>query len=110
VKPPALQLLAVALPRTGNAFVISVNSTKPGTLYYAASLLAAAAPTRTQLLRPATYAAANFSGQAMVAVGGAVVNVTLCVASSASFQLWAVQEDLEGQFAGRQPNYSPVTR
>lgn len=107
---PQLLRLTTTIAATGNRYTLAVNATKPGTLYYMATKAGAPTPTRQHLLQPGTYpATANFSGQLFMPTANRVSSIVLCIADPLSLTLWAVQQDLEGQFPGRTPNYSNVT-
>ncbi|PNH00991.1 hypothetical protein TSOC_013152 [Tetrabaena socialis] len=109
-RPPAILALVATASTVGNRFTLTANSSKPGTLRFIAVHPGSPVPTREQLLAPASYAAANFSGVLVLPTAFAAASVALCVADGASLQVWGVQEDLEGTFAGRLPNYSNITR
>ncbi|GIL91060.1 hypothetical protein Vretifemale_18750, partial [Volvox reticuliferus] len=108
--PPVIHSLTIYLTPTGNRLIISVNASKPGTLHYIALPLGASVPTRQQLLEPVTAATANFSGQMPVTTALSIASAVLCVADGRSYEIWAMQEDTEGQHPNRQPNYSNITR
>ncbi|GLC59525.1 hypothetical protein PLESTB_001496700 [Pleodorina starrii] len=105
--PPIIHSLTTSLAPTGNRLMISVNASKPGTLLYVAVRPGAAIPTRQQLLQPAAF---NFSGQVPVPAALGLASSVICVLDGGSYEIWAVQEDTEGQYPNRQPNYSNITR
>ncbi|KAG2444871.1 hypothetical protein HXX76_001609 [Chlamydomonas incerta] len=111
--PPSIQALSSTTATSGNRLTLAVNASKAGTLYFLAIRAGGPVPSRQQLLQPATYPApafANFSGSVQVQAAWTPASAGLCVADGATFQIWAVLEDLEGTFPGRTPNYSNVTR
>lgn len=108
---PIIYSLRVTTAASGNTFIVSVNASKPGTLFFATTRPPQAGPARIdQLLAPSTASGFNFSGSMAVPSAGVVAQRTLCVADGALLRLWAVLQDMEGSFEGRVPNNSTLTR
>lgn len=109
--PPIIHSLTTTTSTSGNTFLITLNASKPGILYYVATSAGQASPARIdQLLRPRPTHGFNLSGSMAVASDSNIAQTTLCVADGRSLQLWAVLQDLEGSFPGRVPNNSTMVR
>lgn len=93
--------------------LLAVNASKPGALRFLARRPAQPAPTGAAALLDAVaannLAAANFTGSVVIPAGGYATAV-MCVADGDAFVVDAVAQDREGDFAGRWPNNSTMTR
>lgn len=110
--PPTIYNLAATFtpPMT---FTITANSSKPGRLLYAPRKVGVAPPTAEEVLsawESKDPALANFTGQLELPSAAAAVTGTVCVADGDQLVVYAVAQDREGLWPGRQNNTSPVSR
>eukprot|EP00878_Enallax_costatus_P036168 GHUV01040514.1.p1 GENE.GHUV01040514.1~~GHUV01040514.1.p1 ORF type:complete len:141 (+),score=34.67 GHUV01040514.1:223-645(+) len=94
-------------------FTLAANVSKSGWVIYAPRNATDPAPTAADVLLAFSShnpALANFTASLGVPTAGVVTTGTQCVADGDQLVVYAVAQDNEGQYAGRQNNTSPLVR
>lgn len=94
-------------------FTITANVSKAGWIIYAPRAATSPASTAAGVLSAFSShdpALANFTSSLGVPTAGVPVTGTECVADGDQFVVYAVAQDNEGQYSGRQNNTSPLAR
>ena len=90
------------------------NVTKRGVIRFIATSANDPAPAGAQAVLDAVAAndvsKSNFTGSMPVTIAGTPEAARLCIADGNTFTIYAVAQDEEGNFPGRFPNNSTMTR